>query len=211
MWEACQGDLPGGTISLRNSYRTPFPGSPIASKTDDAILGMLTVGPMSGYDMKKFSERSLAHFWHESYGNLYPRLKRLEAAGLIQGERQRRTDAPDATVYSLTDAGRQRFGEWLEEAPEPERIRNELLLKVFFSAPERVRACRDHIRSHLADQQALLERYRAIGETVDEEGDERPQRPFWEISLRRGVLMTEARIRWCHECLEMLTTLIESE
>src|SRR6056297_794957 len=99
----------------------------MASKTDDAILGMLTVSPMSGYDMKKFSEQSLTHFWHESFGNLYPRLKRLEADGLVRGRREARSQAPDATVYSLTEAGRDRFAAWLEEDPEPERIRNELL------------------------------------------------------------------------------------
>lgn len=183
----------------------------MASKTDDAILGMLTVAPMSGYDMKKFSDQSLVHFWHESFGNLYPRLKRLEADGLIKGRREPRAHAPDATVYSLTEAGRARFTAWLEEDPEPERIRNELLLKVFFGARGSLRTCRRRIEAHRQEQTELLERYREIGTLTEEGGDDRPEGPFWRISLRRGVLLTEARIRWCEECLEMLATLSEEE
>jgi len=183
----------------------------MASKTDDAILAMLTVAPMSGYDMKKFSEQSLTHFWHESFGNLYPRLKRLEADGLVRGRREARSQAPDATVYSLTEAGRDRFAAWLEEDPEPERIRNELLLKVFFGARGRLGTCRRRIEAHRKEQVALLERYGEIDTLVEDEGGGRPEGPFWRLSLRRGVLLTEARIRWCDECLGMLTDLIEEE
>lgn len=167
---------------------------------------MLTVEPMSGYDMKKFSEQSLTHFWHESYGNLYPRLKRLEADGLIRGRRESRANAPDATVYSLTAAGRRRFHTWLEEDPEPERIRNELLLKVFFGARGELETCRRRIVAHRAEQEATLERYRALADLADPEGD-RAEAPFWAMSLRRGVLLTEARILWCDECLRTLDTL----
>jgi DNA-binding PadR family transcriptional regulator len=183
----------------------------MASKTDDAILGMLTVSPMTGYDMKKFSEQSLTHFWHESFGNLYPRLKRLEADGLVRGRREARSHGPDATVYSLTEAGRDRFDAWLEEDPEPERIRNELLLKVFFSARGKLATCRRRIEAHRREQVALLARYEEIGRLADEQGEGRPEGPFWRLSLRRGVLLTEARIRWCDECLDMLTELIEEE
>jgi hypothetical protein len=38
-----------------------------------ALLGMLSLGPGSGYDLKKRIEGSLAHFWSESYGQIYPR------------------------------------------------------------------------------------------------------------------------------------------
>jgi len=173
------------------------------SRTDAAILGMLSIEPMSGYDMKKFSEQSLAHFWHESYGNLYPRLKRLEANGMVRGRRERRATAPDATVYRLTAAGKRRFREWLEEDPEPERIRNEMLLKVFFGAQASLELCRDRIVAHRREQETTLERYRAIGDLAAG-ADDRPDAVFWLMSLRRGILLTEARMRWCDECIRTI-------
>ncbi|MGH9601902.1 MAG: PadR family transcriptional regulator, partial [Terriglobales bacterium] len=42
-----------------------------------ALLGLLSLGPQSGYDLKKRMEQSIAHFWSESYGQIYPTLRRL--------------------------------------------------------------------------------------------------------------------------------------
>ncbi|MDX1394412.1 MAG: PadR family transcriptional regulator [Gemmatimonadota bacterium] len=165
---------------------------------------MLTIEPMSGYDMKKFSEQSLAHFWHESYGNLYPRLKRLAGAGLIRGRRESRTRAPDAIVYSLTSAGREAFLEWLDEAPEPERPRSELVLKMFFGA----HSSRDRLARLMDERRRDLEetrdRYAEIEAMLREGLEDRPEVPFWLITLRRGQLLTEARLRWCEECATWL-------
>ncbi len=52
--------------------------------TSDALLGMLTMGATSGYELKQRIERSIGNFWSESYGQIYPTLKRLEREGLVE-------------------------------------------------------------------------------------------------------------------------------
>ena len=59
------------------------------SPTAKVILGMLSFGPKSGYEIKALVDRSTRFFWAASYGQIYPELKRLAEAGLIEG-----TDAP---------------------------------------------------------------------------------------------------------------------
>src|SRR2546430_2188497 len=54
------------------------------------VLGMLSLGPRSGYDIKTVVDRSTRFFWAASYGQIYPELRRLEEEGLIEGE-----DAPN--------------------------------------------------------------------------------------------------------------------
>ena len=60
--------------------------------TPNALLGLLSLGPMSGYDIRQLIPRSIGHFWSESYGQIYPGLKRLSAAGFVEKktERQKR-------------------------------------------------------------------------------------------------------------------------
>ena len=76
------------------------------------ILGILGLGPHSGYDIKQLADVSTRHFWATSYGQIYPELKRLTEAGLIKpkdaskGTRQR-------TLYSLTPKGQQTLHEWV--------------------------------------------------------------------------------------------------
>lgn len=48
-----------------------------------AILGALTIRPMSGYDIRQFFAKSVSHFWDESYGQIYPILKGLHSEGLV--------------------------------------------------------------------------------------------------------------------------------
>jgi PadR family transcriptional regulator AphA len=53
------------------------------STTPFAILGLLSIEPMSGYDIRRNLDESLSYFWSESYGQIYPSLKKLEASRLI--------------------------------------------------------------------------------------------------------------------------------
>lgn len=60
-----------------------------------ALLGLLSMGPMSGYDMKQLSEWSVGHFWREGYGQIYPSLKRLTEVGLVKRKTERNAGRPD--------------------------------------------------------------------------------------------------------------------
>ena len=49
------------------------------NKSRFALLGLLSLGAMSGYDLRKLFEQSLIHFWSESFGQIYPMLRSLAA------------------------------------------------------------------------------------------------------------------------------------
>src|SRR2546428_11912841 len=85
-----------------------------------AILGVLSRRPMSGYDVKKLIDRSIAHFWSESYGQIYPILNRLAAEGLAERRRERQRGQPGRHVYSLTSEGRAGLLPWLAPPPPPQ-------------------------------------------------------------------------------------------
>ena len=54
------------------------------SPTARVILGFLFLGEETGYDIKQVTDRSTRYFWGASYGQIYPELRRLEAAGLVR-------------------------------------------------------------------------------------------------------------------------------
>ncbi len=97
------------------------------------ILGMLRKGPKSGYEIKATADVSTRFFWAISYGQIYPELKRLEEAGLIEGEvdpasgRQRR-------VFTITPSGEQALRGWLTSGgPLQSELRHEGMLRFFFA------------------------------------------------------------------------------
>ena len=59
------------------------------SPTAYVILGMLSRRPAPATRSRRWSTTSTRFFWAASYGQIYPELKRLAEAGLIEG-----SDAP---------------------------------------------------------------------------------------------------------------------
>src|SRR6187397_2444440 len=101
-----------------------------ATAVTPVVLGLLSLGPRSGYDIKTVVDRSTRFFWAASYGQIYPELRRLESAGLVAGD-----DAPNGRrarrVYELTDAGRAELERWLLGTDTTVELRDENLLRLF--------------------------------------------------------------------------------
>jgi len=173
------------------------------NRTTYAVLGFLTWGPMSGYDIKKAVEQSTANFWCESYGQIYPILRRLIERGLAarssRGERS--SGARERQVYRITDRGREELRRWLLEPTEPPTVRHELLLKLFFARQVEPLAAKRQIESFRRHHAGLLSRYAGIRDRIRSEHAGSPDLPFWLLTLRYGELERQAVIAWCDEAL----------
>src|ERR1700679_666642 len=103
-----------------------------SSSSMEVLLGLLTIQPMSGYALGQTTRGSVGHFWNESYGQIYPNLRKLAAGGFVSCKTERQKGKPDRYIYSITEKGRGRLTGWLAVPPQPEVPRNEMLLKLFF-------------------------------------------------------------------------------
>ena len=100
---------------------------------EHSILGMISLKPCSGYDLKaEFEKGGAALLSASSFGSIYPHLKRLEHDGLIEAQEEG-NDRRHKKVYELTALGWQELTNWLEQTSEsPVPMRDELLLKMLF-------------------------------------------------------------------------------
>ena len=162
---------------------------------------------MSGYDIRQVISQSIGYFWSESYGQIYPGLKRLETAGLVSKKTERKKGSPDRYVYSLTAEGRERLRAWLKFPVVEEVPRNELLLKLFFGAHVPASVSREHVRGYLGLQQQKFQVYGAIANKLRKEAAHDPQLPFWLMTLSMGRHRSGAMVKWCRETLAELEAL----
>ncbi len=102
------------------------------NKSKYAIMGILSMGPMSGYDIKKKFEQNLSYFWSESYGQIYPILKKLAQQGLATRTIERHEGKPDRHIYALTAKGQKELQDWMIQPVGRQIGRHEILLKLFF-------------------------------------------------------------------------------
>ena len=76
------------------------------NKSRYALLGMLSLQPMSGYDLKKFTEESTANFWQENYAQIYPILRQLtDTIPFFNKKNQRGTVMSNAQVEQMPMKG----------------------------------------------------------------------------------------------------------
>jgi DNA-binding PadR family transcriptional regulator len=169
--------------------------------TSYVILGMLRHEPRSGYEIKQMVDHSIRFFWAASYGQIYPELRRLADAGLVEGDQQP-AGGRKRTVYRLTSAGRQELRRWLTEPAETFELRDEGLLKLFFAvgaAPGRAaEILREKQRLH-EQKIAALREVEPKAQAAAASGD-----PFPYLVLRYGLESSESTIAWCERALAEL-------
>jgi PadR family transcriptional regulator, regulatory protein AphA len=155
-----------------------------------AVLGLLGIRPMSGYDIKGAVDRTIRHFWAASYGQIYPELKRLEAAGWIAGKDADR-GGRTRRVYRITAAGRRQLEGWLHGYETRIEMRDESLLRLFFAdtLPS------DEALGLLAARREGYRMMLAYLRSLDDGQGEDP--PFVDLVYRWGLDYCEWGIEWC--------------
>ena len=169
------------------------------SRTRFAVLGSLTLGDRSGYDLKKEIERRMSPFWAESVGQIYPTLKRLEEEGLVRALKPADAGRRSRRVYRITAAGLRQLRAWLREPPQPEQVRNEILLKLYFGPQMGVETALRHVARFESNQRALLELFEHFEHELVEAAESEEQEVFWKITLSSGLHVVRARVAWCEE------------
>ena len=159
------------------------------------VLGIIAMrGASTPYDLKRFVERSVGHFWPFPHTQLYTEPERLAAAGLLDetredGGRRRRH-------YTITPEGRARLQAWLAE-PEtaPTEYRDVGVLKLFFAEL----ATPDDVEALASTQAAAQREVLALYEGFMERYGDRPEFAPRLRSVEMGIRFTRAAIEFWDE------------
>ncbi len=161
------------------------------SSTAYVILGMVSREPRSGYEIKAAVDNTTRFFWAASYGQIYPELRRLSEAGLVEGIDASRGDRK-RTVYAITADGEAELKDWLRRPPETAEMREEGLLKLFFAGVLKPAEAVETLRSMRRMRLELIERLRALEPEKTELKD-----PYPLMVLRAGIEFNEWFADWC--------------
>lgn len=170
------------------------------SQTELAVLGALSVEPMSGYALKEAIRDVLGHFWSESFGQIYPKLNELLDAGLVSRLGGGRTGS---SVYSITLEGEERLRALLTEPIQPTPPRNGLMLRLFFGRHLGPEACRQLVteaKEEAMDHLSQFDQIRAGLEAEEPNAD----LDYWLLTVSAGEHTAKATIEWADESLARL-------
>lgn len=165
-----------------------------------ALLGLLTFGEMSGYDLIKLANRSIASFFKvPSKAQVYAELRRLTELGHTDQREVIQSGRPNKRLYKLTPQGQAALEDWLESS-DPEPFGGVFLLQLMFgrqmrpeTAEDRVRAMQDMAREEIGELRSNKERLGGSEEHL-----------FPSLLVAGRIAMLEACIGWADDVLVLL-------
>lgn len=112
------------------------------------LLGLLKEKKQTGYDLAKSFDSDIGEFWNANHSQIYPLLKRMEQASLIDHELDTVGEKLEKKTYFLTALGQQSFEDWLKSPSEMGGAHDEFILKLYF-----INDARSHLLSTMISEQ----------------------------------------------------------
>jgi len=169
------------------------------------ILGLLHYRDLHGYRIKEVIERNFGHMWTINFGQIYPNLKKMLAEELISVREVVRLGekGPPRKLYSITEAGKYEFTEWLAISPENGMLlRDPFLMRfVFFGFGDKNRAV-EIIDDRIGEFQQQLKKREENLETWERNDI------YVNLMAELGVKMNRLLLEWMEESRKRI---IESE
>ncbi len=186
-----------------------------------ALLALLTVEPMTGYDLAKRFESSVDYVWHAPDSQIYPELRRMEKDGLLAGEEVPWGPRGKKTQYRITVEGTAAFREWINTPLEYSRERDPVHLKAAYlewADPESARAqMHAHIEYHTLRRgqwEGMIKELRTgtnvmlVKRLAVTPKEDRRRTTEYKIFTYEGLIArAETEIAWARRGLELIDSL----
>lgn len=173
-----------------------------ANYTKYVVLGLLSGGPMSGYEIKKWVDECFKYLLMDiSYGQIYPMLGRLEKEGLASMSIKISGKGRIKKTYIITEKGLNELVAWIRS---PDLKEYDILIKLCFGSlvtTEEIIAKLDLYRKKREADLALMGQYTA------EPGSEAmygPNTQYLMMIMSLGASYFREEVAWCENVIKML-------
>lgn len=131
-----------------------------------AILGVVKDAPMTGYDLVRHFQGTIGRLWSAPQSQIYPELRKMEAAGLIRATVAPRGQRGQKRIYSITDEGMAELRRWATELMPLPAERDPVHLKAAFFDLAPLEAMREQLRLHIAQYQRRIEGWQERADVI---------------------------------------------
>ena len=171
----------------------------------EVILTVLARGEMTGYEITKDFEAVYVHFWRASHQQVYRELARLNQDGRVTVKAVTQEGRPDKKVYAITKVGLEELKRWIVQPTEPPRAQYDLLVKLLgchvverSSFQKELTRIRDRAEQWLKELRGMRRECLRTRSTWSEHDR------ILYLTLRRGLLLGQAQLRWLNEVNEFI-------
>jgi len=178
---------------------------------EHGLLGFLSYGPRTGYELSKMFFEPL----RPSLSQIYRKLSLLAEEGLVECERVDQAKLPNKNVFTITDKGMEELKRWLREPPEFVVPRETLLTKLWYGSRVSKKDMVSDIKKYAKDLRAKVEKYKAMVKPAIESdlwGSADPlDRFYWTLVVDRTITQYEELLEWADRTARLISNFDECE
>jgi DNA-binding PadR family transcriptional regulator len=176
-----------------------------------AIMTALLEDDMSGYELAKSFDSSLALIWRASHQQIYQDLRKLQHKGYLVGRTVPQAGKPSKIVYTLTRDGRAALADWVLGESRLQEVKDDLMVKLYNLDLDNVA----HIISELEHRREQIMGRLYLYERIRRSHYDKPEtlsirRKGVYLALTAGVSQGEQFLQWCDEAVRTLARLEDS-
>jgi PadR family transcriptional regulator AphA len=188
-----------------------------------ALLALVEAGAMTGYELAKRFDQSVAYVWYAQHSQIYTELRKLEQEGLVVAEEQPRGEKATKRAYTLTAAGAGELRRWVGDVADLPPLRDSAYVKATYLEYGSYRQARTQFRAHRAHYEALRDHYELHVEQLERRATELLARRLarapehahdaivaYKAHAYRGLIeRAKTEIAWAERGLELVDRLVE--
>ena len=173
------------------------------------ILGLISNGDKTGYEIMTVFRDSLNHFWTAQTSQIYRELQAMEKCGWIIQTHVPQEGRPDKNVFAITPAGHNELLRWLRANNLPAGFRNPFLMKTFFMGELPVE---ENIAFFKAFRNAAVfpdegKQVSASADMYRLTVDQAEKAVYWKLTIAFGRMYDRMQREWCDYCIRELEAL----
>jgi DNA-binding PadR family transcriptional regulator len=190
-----------------------------------ALLALLSVDAMTGYDLHKRFDSSVGHVWYAPDSQIYPELRKMEADGVVAAEEVPWGTKGTKREYHITDPGREALRSWMNTTLPYARFRDAMHLKSAYFEWATPDAARRQLRAHIAHYEAELAQWQDQIDQIDGGSSpmlnrrlavtpekDRPRTTAFKRYAYEGLVQrAEQEIGWARDGLRLIDDLDEGD
>jgi DNA-binding PadR family transcriptional regulator len=161
-----------------------------------AILGLLSSGKMTGYDLKKTMEASPLLHWSGNNSQIYRTLAELSQNGLVAAEVLHEEDAPTKKQYTLTQSGQRELLELSRLEPAMPELRLQFAVQLAFASDLSQKELEAMLAQYESEVQGVLI---AIKKEVESDAMTGFARKMQNITSERLCSFYEGELAWASQ------------
>ena len=178
-----------------------------SGRTRHAILGMLSLHPATGYEIRKELAETTSHFWKESYGQIYPTLESLLNEDLVE-ILSHETSGRETRRFSILPAGERALREWIRSNDLTIKPgRHELLLKLFFATAADAPALVPQLQGYLRMLEQMINAYGGFQVAAGTDGVSDQSQIMIGTTIDFGLAAARMQVEWCGRTIRTLNEL----